>query len=115
LGKISYGSLSGYLIDSYQDVRVELNELAQGPIGRPGQPWSVIILSVSPSLGLPRSGTAPAAMLSILFVLLATARDVLRPRADLVREVAALRQQLDVLERCTKRPKLRRGDRVFWI
>ena len=62
--------------------------------GKVGVPWSVIILSAPPLLGLPRSGTAPAAMLSVL---LATARDVLRPRADLVLEVAALRQQLDVL------------------
>ena len=38
-------------------------------------------------------------MLSILTALLVTACDVLRPRADLLLEVAALRQQLGVLRR----------------
>ncbi len=54
-------------------------------------------------------------MRSLLTTLLATARDVLRPRADLLLEIAALREQLGVLQRQTKRPHLRRADRVFWI
>ena len=54
-------------------------------------------------------------MLSILTALLATARNALRPRGDLLLEIAALREQLEVLRRHAKRPQLRRGDRVFWI
>ncbi len=54
-------------------------------------------------------------MLSILAALLATARSLVRPRADLVLENAALREQLAVLQRESKRPRLRRADRVFWI
>jgi hypothetical protein len=54
-------------------------------------------------------------MLSILTIFLATACDALRPRADLLLKNAALRQQLDVLCRQAKGPRLRRADRVFWI
>lgn len=54
-------------------------------------------------------------MSSMLSVIVATARNVLRPRADLLLENAALRQQLEVLRRHVKRPQLRRADRVFWI
>ena len=39
----------------------------------------------------------------------------LRPRASLVLENLALRQQLSVLRRSTPRPRLRRLDRAFWI
>ena len=38
-----------------------------------------------------------------------------RPRADLLLEILALRQQLEVYQRQVKRPRLRRTDRVFWI
>ena len=36
-------------------------------------------------------------------------------RHDLALEVLALRHQLMVLERQTRRPKLRRSDRYFWL
>jgi len=35
-------------------------------------------------------------------------------RAGLATENLALRQQLAVFERTAKRPRLRRGDRIFW-
>ena len=37
------------------------------------------------------------------------------PRADLLLEIAALRQQLGVYQRQNRRPGLRRSDRIFWI
>jgi len=52
-------------------------------------------------------------MLSIFTALAATARTVLVPRADLLLENAALRHQLDVLQRHTRHPQLRRADRVL--
>jgi hypothetical protein len=36
-------------------------------------------------------------------------------RADLVAENLALRQQLAVLSRSTRRPRLRQRDRIFWV
>ena len=36
-------------------------------------------------------------------------------RAALVAENLALRQQLGVLQRTCKRPRLRRRDRIFWV
>ena len=54
-------------------------------------------------------------MLSILTALFTMGRDLLRPRADLLLEIAALREQVAVLQRQTKRPRLRREDRILWI
>ncbi|MFT5431821.1 MAG: putative transposase [Myxococcota bacterium] len=54
-------------------------------------------------------------MLSALKALLSTATTLVRPRAKLLLEVAALRQQLRVYRRQNRRPKLDRGDRMFWI
>jgi len=54
-------------------------------------------------------------MMTILKSFLTAVRKVLRSRSDLVLENVALRQQLDVYGRQTPRPKLRRGDRIFWI
>ncbi len=42
-------------------------------------------------------------------------RNLLRPRLLLVTENLVLRQQLGVLHRSTKRPRLRQRDRLFWI
>ncbi len=42
-------------------------------------------------------------------------RSLLVPRLVLVTENLALRQQLVVLHRSTKRPRLRSRDRLFWI
>jgi putative transposase len=54
-------------------------------------------------------------MLRALRILVSTVRAATRSRADLLLEIVALRQQLEIFRRQTPRPKLRRGDRVFWI
>ncbi len=41
-------------------------------------------------------------------------RALLRNRAELAAENLALRQQLAILEQCSKRPRLRKRDRIFW-
>ncbi len=41
-------------------------------------------------------------------------RSLLRNQAELAAENLVLRQQLAVLERCSKRPRLRKRDRIFW-
>jgi putative transposase len=51
-------------------------------------------------------------VLKLLAVLL---RGLLANRAALAAENLALRQQLGVLQRSCKRPRLRRRDRVFWV
>ena len=51
----------------------------------------------------------------MLSALLAFARAVPVPKARLVAENAALRQQLAVYVRTQKRPKLSPADRVFWV
>ena len=51
-------------------------------------------------------------VLSLVFGLL---RAMLRSRAALAAENLALRQQLAVLRRSVRRPRLRRRDRVFWV
>ena len=47
--------------------------------------------------------------------LLAAARSSLRSKRELALENLALRQQLAVLKRGTKRPKLTNVDRAFWV
>ena len=42
-------------------------------------------------------------------------RSFIRSRDDLGLEIVALRQQLAVLKRRTKRAHLRRADRLFWV
>src|SRR5580704_16369481 len=42
-------------------------------------------------------------------------RSFIRSRHDLGLEIVALRQQLVVLKRRTKRAHLRRSDRLFWV
>jgi hypothetical protein len=55
-------------------------------------------------------------MLDYLLLLVAFARAVVCSRAELAVENLVLRQQLAVLTRPTrKRPRLRRGDRIFWV
>ena len=44
-----------------------------------------------------------------------TARSAFRPQRDLALENLALRQQLAILQRQTKRPKLTQMDRAFWV
>jgi transposase InsO family protein len=47
-------------------------------------------------------------------LLLATLRDLLRPRQDLLLENIALRQQILVLQRQVKKPRFKDRDRAFW-
>ena len=54
-------------------------------------------------------------MLPLLYVLLATARSSLSSRRELALENLALRQQLAIVQRKTKRPKLTKADRAFWV
>ena len=54
-------------------------------------------------------------MRSLLRYWMTCVRQTFRGRRDLVCEVAALRQQLPVYKRQNKKPKLERGDRIFWI
>ena len=55
------------------------------------------------------------AMFAILVTLLRTLRSAFRTHADLALENLALRQQLAVLQRNSKRPRLRHLDRAFWL
>jgi transposase InsO family protein len=54
-------------------------------------------------------------MLHVLYALLATVRSSLRSQREFALENLALRQQLAVLKRRTKRPKLSTADRAFWV
>ncbi len=54
-------------------------------------------------------------MIHLVCALLATARSSLRSQRELALENLALRQQLAVLKRRTKRPKLTNADRAFWV
>ena len=49
------------------------------------------------------------------FGIWAVLRALVVNRARLAAENAALRHQLTVLQRSTRRPRLRRGDRIFWV
>ncbi len=42
-------------------------------------------------------------------------RAFLLPRAVIAAENLALRQQLGILQRSVKRPRLRQGDRILWV
>ena len=54
-------------------------------------------------------------MVPLLYALFATARSSLRSRRELALENLALRQQLAILHRKTKRPRLTQADRAFWV
>jgi hypothetical protein len=54
-------------------------------------------------------------MLHLLYALLATVRSSLNSQRELVLENLALRQQLAIVHRKTKRPQLSRADRAFWV
>ncbi len=54
-------------------------------------------------------------MRHLLCALLATARSILKSQRELALENLALRQQLAVLKRTTKRPTLTNTDRAFWV
>jgi putative transposase len=55
------------------------------------------------------------AMFAIFVTLLRTLGSAFRTHADLALENLALRQQLAVLHRDSKRPRLRNLDRAFWL
>ena len=50
-----------------------------------------------------------------MFARLATASSSLKSQRELALENLALRQQLAILKRKTKRPKLNKADRAFWV
>jgi hypothetical protein len=54
-------------------------------------------------------------MLHLPYVLLATARSSLKAQRQLALENLALRQQLAIVQRKTKRPRLTQADRAFWV
>jgi hypothetical protein len=54
-------------------------------------------------------------MRTLLLAMLSAARSSLKSRRALALENLALRQQLVVLRRHAKRPKLSRADRAFWV
>jgi len=54
-------------------------------------------------------------MRHLLYALLATARSSLKSQRELALENLALRQQLSILHRKTKRPDLTKADRAFWV
>jgi transposase InsO family protein len=54
-------------------------------------------------------------MIDLLSALLATARSSLKSQRELALENLALRQQLAVVKRKVKRPKLTKADRAFWV
>jgi len=47
--------------------------------------------------------------------LLAFVRALMQTRTELAAENLALRQQLAVMQRNAKRPRLRKSDRIFWV
>ncbi len=53
-------------------------------------------------------------MLHLLYALLATARSSLKPQRELALQNLALRQQLAILQRKTKRPKLTKAERYLF-
>ncbi len=54
-------------------------------------------------------------MIDLLNAMLATARSSLKSQRELALENLAFRQQLAILHRKTKRPKLTKADRAFWV
>jgi hypothetical protein len=50
-----------------------------------------------------------------MIALLGTARSSLRSQRELALQNLALRQQLAVLKRTTKRPQVKHADRAFWV
>jgi hypothetical protein len=51
----------------------------------------------------------------LLYAVLSTARSSLKPQRELALQNLALRRQLAIVKRKTKRPKLNNADRAFWV
>ena len=72
--------------------------------------------SPAQSLTFPRLGSSsPTPMIVLLHALLGTARSSLKSQRELALENPALRQQLAILHRKSKRPKLTQADPAFWV
>jgi hypothetical protein len=54
-------------------------------------------------------------MIDLLYALLASARSSLKSQRELALDNLALRQQLAILKRTSKRPTLTKADRLFWV
>jgi hypothetical protein len=54
-------------------------------------------------------------MIDLLYAMLATGRSSLKSQRELALENLALRQPLAVLKRKTKRPRLTKAERTFWL
>ena len=54
-------------------------------------------------------------MANLFTILVSLAASLPGPRADLLLENPALRQQLTIYQRQVPRPRLQRSDRMFWI
>ncbi len=52
--------------------------------------------------------------MSAVRIVLVLIRGIIVDRTELAAENLALRQQLAILEQCSKRPRLRKRDRIFW-
>ncbi len=52
--------------------------------------------------------------MSVLRIVIVLIRGIVADRSELAAEDLALRQQLVILEQRSKRPRLRKRDRVFW-
>jgi hypothetical protein len=63
----------------------------------------------------PASWAKVAAMFAIVAAVVGALLSALKPRASLVAENLALRQQLAALRRKVRRPHLHPADRAFWI
>ena len=53
--------------------------------------------------------------MSVFHVFFVLIRNVVADRAELVAENLALRQQLAILEHKSKRLRLQKRDRIFWV
>ncbi len=52
--------------------------------------------------------------MSVLQIVIVLIRGIVADRSELAAEDLALRQQLVILEQRSKRPRLRKRDRIFW-
>ena len=64
---------------------------------------------------MPIVPTGRRSVMSVFMAMIAGLKTEVVARCSLALENVALRQQLAVLERSGKRPKLRQRDRVFWV
>lgn len=82
-------------------------------------PFELSLLRTPSTPGLLRFPTEGVklckAMIDVIRALAASIRSTFKSRRDLALENLALRQQLAILRRGAKRPKLRKGDRAFWV